>query len=301
MPCRADRKAKRGGEWKQAARPAAAAAALLLLASCADPAAPFQRLYNSNLGDATPIDWWHALEGGVVAEQRPPPPGVGDPYPNLAEVPARPAPTDATTRRSLAATLAAERDRTRLQNAQDPLVIPVPAVAAKPAQPTATPATPDPGLSTASLETASATPAPPPAVPEPDEPMPAGLEGPAVPSGPIPALPGAPPPLPRLPGLPSSIFAPATPRPRPAVAVRFSPASATLRPADEAALQALVTQASGGPIAVSAGGDPGGGLDLAWRRVQAIGARLAAAGVTPDHIRREAHADGRDGRAILID
>ncbi|MBO0711628.1 MAG: hypothetical protein J2P47_10175, partial [Acetobacteraceae bacterium] len=45
-------------------------------------------------GSVNPVDWWHGLEGGVIAEQRPPPPGADEPYPNLATVPARPAAPD---------------------------------------------------------------------------------------------------------------------------------------------------------------------------------------------------------------
>jgi outer membrane protein OmpA-like peptidoglycan-associated protein len=38
-----------------------------------------------------PLDWWNHSIGGKIAEQRPPPPGNNDPYPNLATVPAKPA------------------------------------------------------------------------------------------------------------------------------------------------------------------------------------------------------------------
>ena len=38
-----------------------------------------------------PVSWWHDLQGGKIAEQRPPPPGADQPYPNLATVPPKPA------------------------------------------------------------------------------------------------------------------------------------------------------------------------------------------------------------------
>jgi len=38
-----------------------------------------------------PLAWWNNAVGGKIAEQRPPPPGSNDPYPNLATVPAKPA------------------------------------------------------------------------------------------------------------------------------------------------------------------------------------------------------------------
>ena len=48
-----------------------------------------------------PVAWWHDLQGGVIAEQRPPPPGATDPYPNIASVPERPAPLDPAIRQSI--------------------------------------------------------------------------------------------------------------------------------------------------------------------------------------------------------
>ncbi|MGD0432854.1 MAG: OmpA family protein [Acetobacteraceae bacterium] len=38
-----------------------------------------------------PEAWWHDSIGGKISEQRPPPPGDKDPYPNLATVPPKPA------------------------------------------------------------------------------------------------------------------------------------------------------------------------------------------------------------------
>jgi hypothetical protein len=37
-----------------------------------------------------PVSWWHDLQGGKIAEERPPPPGADQPYPNLASVPPKP-------------------------------------------------------------------------------------------------------------------------------------------------------------------------------------------------------------------
>ena len=91
--------------------------AALLLCGCS----AVQRLNDSKLTSETPVDWWHDLQGGRIAQDRPPPPGVDDPYPNLASVPARPTPTDAVTRRALSAQLAEERDRTQRAAARDPI------------------------------------------------------------------------------------------------------------------------------------------------------------------------------------
>ncbi len=299
--------ARRMRGWRQAGL-----AATLLVAGCATTTAGVERLYDSHLTPDTPIDWWHNLEGGLVAEQRPPPPGVGDPYPNLASVPARPVPTDQPTRRTFAARLASERNTTLLQNAQDPLVMPsaaahaprAPGIAANRAGPA-----PDPDVSTATFDAAAAPAVPsaaPPRVEAPDT-RPAGQETAAIASGPIPAIPGEPPPVPALPGLPAAVFAPATLRPRLMVEIGFARGADTLPPQTEAALQALAGRRFGGPIQVSAGGDATGNapepaaLDLALRRVQAIRARLTAAGVPANQIHQDAHADGRGGRATLID
>ncbi len=45
----------------------------------------------SNRHTSGPEAWWHEAIGGKISEQRPPPPGDKDPYPNLATVPPKPA------------------------------------------------------------------------------------------------------------------------------------------------------------------------------------------------------------------
>ena len=116
-----------------------------------------ERLYNSQLTDATPVDWWHQFEGGTIAQQRPPPPGLGQPYPNLDQVPTTPVVVTPLARRALTTRLAAERDRTRRDMVQDPLTTPAKAPPASP--PTAAP---DPNASKVVADAASAPAAPPP-------------------------------------------------------------------------------------------------------------------------------------------
>ena len=70
----------------------------MLLSGCGG----VERYYDSRLPFDTPIDWWHGLQGGALADERPPPPGVTDPYPNLSQIPARPAPSDPAARQELA-------------------------------------------------------------------------------------------------------------------------------------------------------------------------------------------------------
>ncbi|MDQ2764542.1 MAG: hypothetical protein M3Y22_14010, partial [Pseudomonadota bacterium] len=56
-----------------------------------------------------PVEWWHGLQGGAIAEQRPPPPGADQPYPNLATVPAKPASPDMKLHQQIADALVADR------------------------------------------------------------------------------------------------------------------------------------------------------------------------------------------------
>ncbi|MDT7951151.1 MAG: hypothetical protein RQ966_06560 [Acetobacteraceae bacterium] len=289
-----------------------------------------EEFYDSKLSLDQPVDWWHQLQGGPVADERPPPPGITDPYPNLARVPGKPAATDAATRAGLSAQLATERDHARLLAAQDPLVFPPPGTAtlptAKPAAPgpaagatpaaSAAPQTPDPDTSTMVLDAANATP-PAPAVkaPQPAEPgAPAAFRTPPrsagpVESGPIPAIPASAPPLPKLSGLPTTEPAPVVLRARPSIRFDFPPGSAALPASAEPGLRALAAQRAGGPIAVTAGGDAssaapdaqGAALPLALRRTGAIAALLIAAGVPSTAIRSQAVAPGREASARLVD
>lgn len=181
------------------------AALALATAGCSS----VERMSDSKLTLETPIGWWHDLQGGKIAEARPPPPGVDDPYPNLAQVPPPPTPTDPATRRALAARLVAERDRTRREATQDPLVLPTPvsqvpgnpapgnpapvrpAAASAAARPPAPP--PDPSASVAVLEAATAQPAEvtqsvPPA---PAAPAPAAAPQASTPPAPVPSATGA--------------------------------------------------------------------------------------------------------------
>jgi outer membrane protein OmpA-like peptidoglycan-associated protein len=264
---------------------AALLAGLLATAACSG----VEQMSDSKLTLDTPIEWWHDLQGGKIAEVRPPPPGVDDPYPNLSQVPPRPTPTDPATRRALAARLVAERDRTRQEATQDPLVLPAPiapvaatapAVAPVPAAARSAAPAPDPGASVAVLEAATApppaqtppaqTPAPlpvaaPPASTAPvaaPPPGPAAMAAggpqqgkPAVESGPVPELPNEAPPLPRLRGIPASVNAPPVPRLPPGVSVAFRPGSAALPAGADAALRELAERRAGAAIAVATGGD----------------------------------------------
>ncbi len=318
--------------YRTVARQAAlTAGCLLLLNGCGG----VEEFYDSKLSLDNPVDWWHQLQGGPIADERPPPPGAADPYPNLARVPARPVPTDAPTRAGLLAQLASQRDHARLIASQDPVVFPPPGAAKLPAAPPPVPTpapkpTPSAGApaapapqatdtdaSTMVLDAASATPAaaraPAPRGPASDAAAPAAFSAPPasagpVVSGPIPPLPTAAPALPNLPGLPTSNPAPVVERARPSARFSFAPGSAALPGPADGALRALAARAAGGPIAVSAGGDArsaapdaqGAALPLALRRTGAIAAVLISAGVPSSSIRSQAVAPGREASARLI-
>jgi len=63
----------------------------------------------ANYHTSGPEAWWHEAVGGKIAEQRPPPPGDKDPYPNLATVPAKPAAANTTTWTQMTAGLTTDR------------------------------------------------------------------------------------------------------------------------------------------------------------------------------------------------
>jgi len=203
-----------------------------------------------------PVSWWHGLQGGAIAEQRPTPPGANDPYPNLASVPDRPTPTDPKLRQQIADALIADRSNARHE-----------AGAAQPADPSnpsaspslfgrgsvpppgpAAPATPPPDARPAAVRDGMAASAPAPtrtqaAVPDGPprvSPAPRGtvaaapLEPPATtPSAP--AVPAAPPAPANLPGAVASAPVPAT---NPVAAAVPAPAVATPAPSANAAVAA---------------------------------------------------------------
>lgn len=309
--------------------------ALLLVAATLPGCSGIERANDSKLSVDTPVDWWHGLQGGKIADVRPPPPGVTDPYPNLGQVPPRPTLTDAATRRALAARLVAERDRTQREATQDPLVLPATAVApasappsfgaaprpVQPADPGASVAVMDAAIAPASAPTAALPPqippsiTPPPSMNAPGQPQAAGPAAdalrtakPAVEAGPLPDLPTGAPPLPRLGGIPATVDAPAVPRAPPDVNIAFPPGSATLPSTADAALRELAVRRAGAMVAVMAGGDArGSGLDaqtralpLALLRTRAIQDALVAAGVPSAAVRADAAAMGRGGQARLL-
>jgi outer membrane protein OmpA-like peptidoglycan-associated protein len=122
-----------------------------------------------------PVSWWHSLQGGAIAEQRPPPPGATDPYPNLASVPPAPAQPDRAALNQITDQLIADRTNAQHEAAAAPL--------ADPSSPSASPAlfgagtTPPPG--------------PPGQTPKPGAPAPSAASSTAPGAGPTPGGPPA--------------------------------------------------------------------------------------------------------------
>ena len=105
----------------------------------------------SSTSSMNPVNWWHRQEGGKIAEQRPPPPGADQPFPNMATVPAKPETPDAEALKKLTASLVA--DRTNAQHAAQSAPL------ADPSSPTASPSL---------FGVGTAPPPPPPSVASPD-------------------------------------------------------------------------------------------------------------------------------------
>ncbi|HEX4259698.1 MAG TPA: hypothetical protein VHY76_01225, partial [Acetobacteraceae bacterium] len=99
---------------------------------------------------ASSVDFVHGLEGGAIAAQRPPPPGAGQPFPNLGTIPARPVPLPPSARQQVADALSIDRTLAEREAALAPLPLPAPAAAA-PASPQPAAPPPDANASTATL------------------------------------------------------------------------------------------------------------------------------------------------------
>jgi outer membrane protein OmpA-like peptidoglycan-associated protein len=271
------------------------------------------------------VDLYHDLQGGVIAQQRPPPPGANDPYPNLGTIPARPAAADIGAQQRIADQLAAQRDAATVAAAAAPItpLAPPPAVP-KP------PAAPDPNANRVVVDAAPAPTPPPTPGPAPAKPAPAaaasaapalaGIDSvPAVPatvaSGPLPNVAAAPPAFPTgLPAIftPSPPVAPAAAAPPPPTApatgvlVMFTPGSSTLPPSASLNLRRYALAHKGATVTVTGHGDATAttpdaqsrALDLALRRAQAIAASLVQAGVPLTKLNLTAEATGRGGTAL---
>lgn len=272
-----------------ARRLAGAALAFISLAGCAGQ-------------QETPVDWWHDLQGGVIAEHRPPPPGADLPYPNINTTPPKPVLPSESYRRTLTTSLIAQRDEAERAAARHPIESFTPSPPA-PAAPAA--------RSNAAAETANATipaaeaPSPKPA-PQPVSTATPGLRlaGAAVDEPQLPAIPDAPPPPPSF-ITPPAQPVPAPPAPPPAqvtgpgISVLFATGSAVLDasqhpPINEAAKRhgKLLIEGHGDSTSDSPAGQQAA-LALALRRAQAVAKQALIDGVQPDAMILSANPFGR--------
>jgi outer membrane protein OmpA-like peptidoglycan-associated protein len=296
----------------------AGAGLALGLAACS--ATPSDRSYN-------PLDWWHGLEGGPIAETRPPPPNADAPYPTLGAVPARPANNDAAGRGRVASALLADRGSAEYGASLVPL--PKPGQAGRPMP---APPPPDAETPSASLQAASAPP-PPPAAAAPAKAPPstvaAAPANPAASAAPaataeaaaMPSIPDQPPPPPRLPGVATATAPNPPPKPPPAppppvppitggpLAIAFPAGSALLSHEADQALRQFAQHRGPHAIVVTGYGDAtsdetdaqAAALPRALDRADAVAASLRQAGVPSGAIRIAADAIGRGAIVRLTD
>jgi outer membrane protein OmpA-like peptidoglycan-associated protein len=280
--------------------------ACLALTGCSDPV-------------QKPVDLFHGLEGGEIAAERPPPPGAGEPYPNVGTVPPRPVMPTQAFRTALQGQLAAERDQKELLAADLPMekVPPPPDAAAnatpKPA-PQAAPAAADdsaqPAADANATISAADAPAPAaaaqPAPPPPPKDAQLQIVGDAPQFGTLPLVPDAPP-LPAtfegVPPLPSPTPR-ALPHPLPlppGKPVFFANGSDVVTPSQKETLGALKATLGKGTIEIIGLGDaesdsPLGqeaAIDLALRRARAIAEAFEAMHVPQSALRLAARPYGR--------
>jgi outer membrane protein OmpA-like peptidoglycan-associated protein len=212
-----------GGKAVQAVSRAARCMAVpLLLAGCS----------SASQSSINPVNWWHHLEGGEIAKQRPPPPGSNQPYPNLATVPPRPATPDKKQLELITQGLVADRAHAEYMTAAAPI--------ADPSSPQASP-----GL----FGTGSMPPPPPPGAPTSAPTASASLSAASGPPTQPATQPPKPSPAPRG-AVQSAALSPPAAAPPPAVGAATAPAagSANVPPSGPAA----GTARPGAPVAATA-------------------------------------------------
>ncbi len=279
----------------------------------------------------TPLTWWHGLEGGVIAEQRPPPPGVDDPYPHVGTTPARPTVPSKPVRDQLTASLAAQRTATHRLDLDQPIAAPRPAAA--PAK-TAAPPPASGAPASATIEAAGDAPAASPGTPAPPAPRPKPLPTPEqqeasqpmltmpsppqavtiAASGPLPEMPAAPPAPPSLGGfaIPTTEVRRLTPDYAAETAraenIGFVPGSDELLPASRSLLDHMATYSGGRPVSVTGFGearsdqpaDQEAALHLALARATSAAAELHTHGVAEARIKIAASPFGRGGDVTVV-
>jgi outer membrane protein OmpA-like peptidoglycan-associated protein len=262
----------------------------------------------------TPVAWWHDLQGGAIAADRPPPPGADLPYPHIYSIPPKPVLPSASFRDTVQTKLAQERDDTERQATRNPIV-----VVAVPAPPPPPPPPPGTEGTTANATLPAAEPPPPPRATAPvaasDGGPPAGapltVAGMTADESNLPNVPDAPPSPATFEGIPAQP-APTPPPPLPAhvsggggAAILFRTTDAVLDGTQILTIKDIAARRGKGSITVEGHGDAQSdspavqeaALDLALKRAQAVAVALEAQHVPASAIHLSATAFGR-GAAI---
>ena len=288
----------------------------------------------SNYHQKGPEAWYHEKVGGAISSERPPPPGLNDPFPNLATVPAKPAQADAAAWNKITAGLMTDRVNAN----QAAALAPIPTTASVPPARGKQPPQPQGAASGASAALMGASPPPVPAgkatVPPTAHAAPAtpvlgtmAAKAPApilssadaaarVANGQLPALPTQEPPRPNIaPGPPPPLVpitaAPpeATPLSAGADTVDFSRGSAALNDAALADVKAIAAARGDRGIAITGYGDTttsdasgqSDALGLGVSRAQALATALVAQGVPYARLRLNAESAGRGASLRLLE
>jgi len=311
----AEGKGRGQGNALQAARAPGWRACRVLLAASLAPLLALTGCGTSHPVE-TPVEWWHHLQGGAIAQSRPPPPGADLPYPRVFSIPPRPAIPSAAFRQTVQTELTQDRDNTERSVARTPIDLSVvpPPPPPKPAPPTpaAPGAPPAPTDDTANATLPAADPKPG-ATPSSGAALPAApvtLIGTAPDLSGLPTIPDAPPPMPTVEQIAARPAPPPPPLPTPAPPapgtnrILFATGDATLNPSQKDSLGDVADhRGKTGSIAVEGHGEsasdtPGAQLqavELGLKRAQAIAAALIKdRKVPPDKILLSATAFGRD-------
>jgi outer membrane protein OmpA-like peptidoglycan-associated protein len=254
----------------------------------------------------TPVGWWHDLQGGAIASERPPPPGADLPYPKIYTIPPKPDLPSNAYRLTVQTQLAQERDDTERLAAHSPIIVqPAPPVPPKPpAAPTGTDTT---DSASATVPAADAPPPKPVAAASSDGGPPAGtpltIAGlPGDETG-LPDVPVAPPPPASFEGMPAEPL-PTPPPPLPprqppsGAAVLFRPGDAMLDSSQGETIKYAANHRGSGAIEVEGHGDAQSdtpaaqeaAVRLGLHRAQAIAKALEAERVPAEKIRISATA-----------
>lgn len=283
----------------------------------------------------TTVDWWHGFEGGVIARERPPPPGAHAPYPHVGLTPTtNPEMPSPAARTALTERLQAQRNYGQLMAAQDGVLPGGASAKSAPATKSANPSAPSAAASHDTTSAASpkqppdhdasgngssmsvSAPSTQPSTREIGMPAVTEFAPPPIRPGELPQIGTRPPPAPRFPGfdIPEDALLPD--RPGPAfdlsephgTLIRFAQSSDQLMPGQDGTISdALKNRTRHGAVYVTGFGDAASltpddqaaSLRLALLRARVLAQTIILRGVPADSIHIAARAYGHGARLSL--